>query len=262
MDLNITVLGSGSSGNAVLISLGNYGILIDAGFSRKELLKRLSACGIDPNIIKALLITHEHSDHISGARVIADFLDIPMFANHSTFQAMNAGKETKTGKKKIVFGTGDTFKLESFTIRSFKISHDAIEPVGFVINAKNINIGYAMDLGYLDNITKSRMKGCKVAILESNHDVGMLMNSTRPPYLKHRIKSRHGHLSNEQAMDALHELITQDTKIVMLGHLSNECNKYSIVNELASKKLSQLERTDVKLYLMEQEKPLTPVLIG
>ena len=262
MDLNITVLGSGSSGNAVLISLGNYGILIDAGFSKKELLKRLDSCGIDPNIIKALLITHEHSDHVSGARVIADSFDIPMFANHSTFRAMDAGKEKKTGRKKNVFGTGDIFKLESFTIRSFKISHDSIEPVGFVIKAKNITIGYAMDLGYMDNITKARMKGCNVAILESNHDVGMLMNSTRPPYLKHRIKSRHGHLSNEQAMDALHELITQDTKTVMLGHLSSECNKYSIVNDLASKKLEQLARPDIKLYLMKQEAPLTPVLIG
>ena len=106
------------------------------------------------------------------------------------------------------------------------------------------------------------MKGCNATILESNHDVGMLMNSTRPPHLKHRIKSRHGHLSNEQAMDALHELITRDTKTVMLGHLSNECNKHSIVNDLASKKLEQLARPDIKLYLMKQEAPLTPVLIG
>jgi len=262
MNLEITVLGSGSSGNAVLVSLGSYGILIDAGFSKKELLKRLDSCGIDPSIIKALLITHEHNDHISGARVIADSLDIPMFANHSTFRAMDTGKEKKTGKKKIVFGTGDTFKLESFTIRSFRVSHDSIEPVGFVINAKNTTIGYAMDLGYMDNITKSRMKGCNVAILESNHDVGMLMNSTRPPYLKHRIKSRQGHLSNEQAMDALHELITRDTKVVMLGHLSNECNKHSIVNDLASKKLKHLGRTDIKFCLMEQEVPLTPIIIG
>lgn len=262
MNLEVTALGSGSSGNAVLISLGNYGVLIDAGFSKKELLKRLDSCGIDPNIIKALLITHEHSDHISGARIIADSLDIPMFANRSTFHAMDAGKEKKTSKKRIIFGTGDIFKVDSFTIRSFKISHDSIEPVGFVINAKNMTIGYAMDLGHMDNITKSRMKGCNVIILESNHDVGMLMKSTRPPYLKHRIKSRHGHLSNEQAMDALHELVTRDTKIVMLGHLSNECNKYSIVNDLVSKKLKQLGRTDIKLYLMEQKTPLTPVLIA
>ena len=262
MDLKITVLGSGSSGNAVLISLGNYGILIDAGFSRKELLKRLNSCGIDPHIIKALLITHEHNDHISGARVIADFLAIPMFANHSTFQSMEAGTEKKTSKKKVIFGTGDTFRLESFTIRSFKISHDSIEPVGFLINVKDTNIGYAMDLGYVDNITKSRLKGCNAIILESNHDIGMLISSSRPPHLKHRIKSRHGHLSNEQAMEALHELITHDTQVVLLGHISNECNKHSIVKDLASRKLKQLERTDIKLYLMEQETPLIPILIS
>lgn len=262
MDLNITVLGSGSSGNSVLISLGNYGILIDAGFSKKELLNRLNNCGINPDIIKAMLITHEHNDHVSGARVIADFFDIPMFANRSTFQSMDAGNQKKTGKKRVIFGTGDTFKLESFTIRSFKLSHDSVEPVGFIINVKDIAIGYAMDLGYMDNITKSRMKGCDTIILESNHDIKMLMNSSRPPHIKHRIKSRHGHLSNEQAMDALDELITRNTKTVMLGHLSSECNKHSIVNDLASKKLEKLERTDINLYLMEQKKPLNSILVG
>ena len=98
--------------------------------------------------------------------------------------------------------------------------------------------------------------------LEFSKNPSLFMNSTRPPYLKHRIKSRHGHLSNEQAMDALHELITQDTKIVMLGHLSNECNKHSIVEDLASKKLKHLGRADIKLYLMKQETPLNPVLVG
>lgn len=262
MELNITVLGSGSSGNSVLISHGKCGILVDAGFSRKEVLKRLDICGIDPSIIKAMLITHEHYDHVSGARVIADTLDIPMFANRVTLQSMESGENKKAGKRKVVFTTGDSFKIESFSIKTFKLSHDAVEPVGFVISAKDTHIGYAMDLGYLDSITKSRIKGCDVIILESNHDVPMLMNSKRPPHIKHRIKSRHGHLSNEQTMDAFQELLTNNTKTIMLGHLSSECNKKSLVKSLATQKLKQMGRSDINLYLMEQETPLSPVMIG
>ncbi len=260
MDLNITVFGSGSEGNATLISLGDFGILIDNGFSRKELFRRVKASGISPEIIKALIITHEHSDHIKGARVLADELDIVTYANSLTAKEMK--KCDCLGKKHCAFVTGSVFAIEKFRIVPFRISHDAIESVGFVFESKGIKIGYAMDVGILDTLTKTRLKGCDVIMLESNHDKKMLMDSNRPHYLKRRILSRVGHLDNNEAIGAFDELITERTRKVMLGHISSDCNTHAKVEELAAAKLASLNRSDISLQLMKQKEPNCPVLVG
>jgi phosphoribosyl 1,2-cyclic phosphodiesterase len=260
MDINITVLGSGSSGNSVLINYGETGFLIDAGFSRKELFSRLDQCGISPDIIKAIIITHEHGDHVKGARVIADTLDIPTFATHFTSEYLL--KTNKIGRKRNIFQAGSAFKLFDFLIKPFSISHDAIDPVGFLISAKNRNIGYAMDLGYLDTLSKCRLKGCDTLILETNHDVELLRDSERPFYLKRRILSKRGHLSNEVAINAFEELITEKTTNLLLGHISSECNDPELVHSMASAKLQKMNRNDINLALMKQNRPLEPILIG
>ncbi|HBM17169.1 MAG TPA: MBL fold metallo-hydrolase [Lentisphaeria bacterium] len=260
MDLNITVLGSGSEGNATVVSLGNFGVLIDNGFSKKELLRRLSVSGISPDTIKALIITHEHSDHIKGARIIADALDIETFAN--TFTANEMRKVSCLGKKHKSFLTGSPFIIENFKITPFRISHDAIESVGFVFETKGIKIGYAMDVGTLDTLTKQRLKGCDVIMLESNHDKKMLMESTRPFYLKKRILSRTGHLDNTEAIGAFSELVTENTRKIMLGHISSDCNLHSIVEGMAVSKLRSMNRSDITVKLMKQHQPSVPVLIS
>lgn len=260
MDLNITVLGSGSEGNATLISLGDFGILIDNGFSKKELFRRLEISGVSPNIIKALIITHEHRDHIAGARIVADGLDIDTYANSFTSNEMK--KVDCLGKKHKAFVTGSVFVIENFKIAPFRISHDAIESVGFVVESKGIKIGYAMDVGIMDMLTKTRLKGCDVIMLESNHDKKMLMESNRPFQLKRRILSRVGHLDNTEAIGAFSELITEKTKKIMLGHISSDCNTHSIVEELAIGKLRSLTRSDISVHIMKQKEPSLPILVG
>ncbi len=260
MDLNITVLGSGSEGNATLISLGDFGILIDNGFSRKELLRRMSISGISPGTIKALIITHEHSDHINGARILADDFDITTYANSLTAKEMK--KKDCLGKKHCTFVTGSIFTIENFKIVPFRISHDAIESVGFIFEAKGIKIGYAMDVGVLDTLTKTRLKGCDVIMLESNHDKKMLMDSNRPYYLKRRILSRVGHLDNNESIGAFGELVTEKTRKIMLGHISSDCNTHIKVEELATAKLFSLNRNDISVQLMKQKEPSFPILVG
>lgn len=260
MDLNITVLGSGSEGNATLISLGDFGILIDNGFSKKELLRRITISGISPGIIKALIITHEHGDHINGARILADDFDITTYSNSLTAKEMK--KKDCLGKKHCAFVTGSIFTVENFKIVPFRISHDAIESVGFIFESKGIKIGYAMDVGVLDTLTKTRLKGCDVIMLESNHDKKMLMDSNRPYYLKRRILSRVGHLDNNESIGAFDELITERTRKIMLGHISSDCNTHTKIEELATAKLFSLKRNDISVQLMKQKEPSFPVLVG
>ncbi len=260
MDFNITVLGSGSSGNSVLISRGDNGILIDAGFSRKEILSRLNQSGISPDIIKAILITHEHTDHVKGARVLADHLDIPTYTTHDTAQYLM--DKNRIGKKKVIFDAGSPFNIVDFDVQPFRISHDAIDPIGFIISSKGVKVGFAMDLGHLDRLTKCRLKGCDAIVLESNHDVKLLRTSKRPIRLIRRIAGNFGHLSNDAAISSLHELLTKSSRFLFLGHLSSECNRADIVEKMAVSKLDEINRLDVMLSIMKQDKPLAPVLLG
>ena len=260
MDLNITVLGSGSLGNSLLFSLGNNGILIDAGFSRKEILRRLDSLGISADIIKAILITHEHSDHVRGARVLADHLDVPTYTTLNTGQFL--ADKNQIGKKKVIFDAGSAFKIVDFIVQPFRISHDAIDPVGFIVSSFNTKLGYAMDLGHLDRLTKCRLKGCDAIVLESNHDIGLLRKSKRPIRLIRRIAGNFGHLSNETAISSLHEILTESSNFLFLGHLSGECNRFEIVKDKAEKKLKDILREDISLSVMRQDQPLQPVLIG
>ena len=260
MDFNITVLGSGSSGNSVLISYGDNGILIDAGFSRKEILSRLNESGISASVIKAILITHDHTDHVKGARVLADYLDIPTYTTYDTAQYLM--DKNRIGKKKVIFDAGSPFNVVDFKVQPFRISHDAIDPVGFIISANSIRIGFAMDLGHLDTLTKCRLKGCDAIVMESNHDIKLLKNSKRPLRLIRRIAGNFGHLSNDAAISSLHELLTKDSRFLFLGHLSGECNRVDIVEKMAISKLSEINRSDVALSIMKQDSPLAPVLLG
>ena len=260
MDFNITVLGSGSSGNSVLISRGNNGVLIDAGFSRKEILSRLNTLGISADLIKAILITHEHTDHVKGARVLADYLDIPTYATYDTAQYLM--DKNCIGKKKVIFDAGSPFNLIDFDIQPFRISHDAIDPVGFIITSNGIRIGFAMDLGHLDRLTKCRLKGCDAIVLECNHDIKLLQTSNRPLRLIRRIAGNFGHLSNDTTISSLHELLTNSTRFLFLGHISSECNRLDIVEEMAVSKLREINRSDIVLSIMKQDTPLIPVLLA
>lgn len=260
LDFNITVLGSGSSGNSVLFTVGDKGLLIDAGFSRKELLRRLDKVGVSPEVIKAILITHEHTDHVKGARVLANYLDVPTYVTYETGNYLS--ERNKIGDKKTIFESGTSFKFLDFLIQTFNISHDALDPVGFIISYKGINVGYALDTGHLNTLTKCRLRGCDAIILECNYDAELLRNSQRPIRLIRRVASKFGHLSNDEAVSSFDELLTNKTRHLFLGHISGECNKYDLVEDMARSKLDQLEKKDIQFSTMYQDTPKAPLLLG
>lgn len=253
MRTGVTILGSGSSGNATLIHRGDEAILVDAGFSRKEILERISSVGLSPSIIKALIITHEHLDHVKGSRVLSDELDIPVYMAGETCRYMQ--EYGYAGQKKKLFAPGSFFELGSFSIDPFTVQHDAVQPVGFIVRIGNTKIGIATDLGFMGTLVKHKLKDCDAVLLEANHDLEMLKNSKRPYSIKKRIMSRHGHLSNNDAIASLDEILTPNTRQLFLVHISGECNDRNLLRDLAEKKLTELKRNDIFLSLPEQSGP-------
>lgn len=259
MRFGITVLGSGSRGNAILLHTEEGGILVDAGFSRKELIARLASRSLDPGNVKALLISHEHGDHVNGARLFSDDYGIPTYLTAKTGQYLN--ELGKLGGKRVFFETGSIFEIKPFNIRPFAVPHDAVDPVGFVISAYSAKVGIATDLGHLNPLCIQRLRDCDALILECNHDVEMQRNSERSIRLKRRVLGKHGHLSNDDAMNALDLLVTEKTKFVFLVHLSSDCNKYSLVQELGIRKLADIRRQDILLTVVTQDMPSETIWI-
>ena len=262
MKLGITILGSGSKGNSILIHTDSSAILIDAGFSRKEMLLRIDKVGVDPAIIKAILVTHNHGDHVKGLRVLADQLKIPAYVNSMTFKELKS--KNLIGQNVLLFDTGNPFEIDQFYIQPFNVPHDALEPVGFSIFPKlprpdDLKIGIATDLGHLTNLVKTRLQNCDALILESNYDHHMLRKSERKLSLKQRISGKFGHLNNCDAIDAFDSLLSDNMKHLFLYHLSDECNTPEIVEKLASEKLINMGRNDINCLIASQDEPLETV---
>ena len=255
----ITVLGSGSKGNATLIHTKNSALLIDAGFSRKDMLNRFSIMGIDTSIVKGLLITHDHSDHVKGARLIADHLEIHTHA--TCIPADDTQARQQFGTKPTKFSPGDEFVIDSFNVQSFPVPHDGTNPVGFIIQVEDKRIGIATDLGHISNLTKSCLSGCDALVIECNHDISMLQESGRPWSLKERIMGKFGHLNNTDTISAFDELVHKRTQTIILFHLSNECNCPIKVAELAKNKLKELGRSDINLQIARQHEPLNTIWV-
>lgn len=224
MTVKLCSLASGSSGNCIYISNNGTGFLVDAGISYKSIFQSLRNTGICTSTIKALLITHEHSDHIKSAGVVSRKLNIPIYANENTWEAMDSSLGNVKAENIRIFETGSEIEIENVIIKSFNIPHDAIEPVGFSFQMGEIKIGFATDLGYFSNEAKENLKGSDFVFLESNHDVEMLKAGSYPYFLKRRILGENGHLSNEAAGYAACELVDSGISKIMLGHLSKENN--------------------------------------
>mgnify|MGYP000897819447 CR=1 FL=1 len=224
MTVKFSSLASGSSGNCHFISNGRENLLVDAGLSGKRIQQKLEERGFDPQTLTGILISHEHNDHILGAGILSRRFDVPIYANEATWQAM----EDKLGKIKPenrrVFATEEHLVLEGLEVLPYGIPHDAAEPVGFILKNKTTKISIATDLGYIDKGIIDKIQDSDLVILESNHDVDMLKAGSYPYYLKRRILSDVGHLSNEAAGDAIVNLIKKNVKRVLLAHLSKENN--------------------------------------
>lgn len=259
MELGITTLGSGSKGNAFLVHNKDEAILVDAGFSRKELIARIKQSGFEPEMVKAIIVTHEHIDHIKGVRVFADTYKLKTYASIDTAKYLEAHQ--KINDDFVMFDAGTAFDIGDFRVQPFSIPHDAIEPVGFVVHTGSKKIGIAIDLGHVTRLVSQRLHDCDALIYECNHDINMLRNSTRPLHLKRRILGRHGHLNNDDALTALDEIITEKTKSLILSHLSEECNCSELVQKIGQQKLAEMERTDILLRVAQQNEPLSTIWI-
>jgi len=224
MAVQFCSLASGSSGNCHFLTDEESYILVDAGLSGKQIQGKLNEIGMDPNKLSAILISHEHIDHIQGAGILSRRFNIPIYANEGTWQGM----ELKLGKVATenikVFKTAKSFNVGDIQIKPYSISHDANEPVGFCLESQGIKISIATDLGHMTEDITTEIKDSHLVVLESNHDVEMLKAGGYPYYLKRRILSNEGHLSNDAAGYAIVDLVKNNVKNILLAHLSKENN--------------------------------------
>jgi len=233
MGVSVSVLASGSRGNCSLVATSSTRILVDAGLSGRETLKRLRAVadrnGERSEEISAILITHEHSDHVAGLQRLATKLNVPVFLTAPTHHAWSRAVRDEKGAipelpKSEHFSAGRGFRVGDIEVMPFTIPHDAADPVGFTFRAEGVKIGFATDLGKITTNVKYHLQGCNVMVIESNHDIELLRSGPYPWSVKQRIMSRDGHLSNE----ALAEFFSNDydggAEYLVLAHISEQNN--------------------------------------
>jgi phosphoribosyl 1,2-cyclic phosphodiesterase len=223
-----------------LVATERTRLLVDAGLSRKETFERLRTIGVASETLTAILITHEHSDHIAGLQVIARKLDIPIYMSRLTAPAI-FGKDTPWGEdytpKLELFAAGSSFQVGDIDVTSFTIPHDAADPVGFSFRAEGVKISIATDLGYMPDSIRFHLRSSDALLLESNHDVEMLKVGPYPWALKQRIMGRNGHLSNDVACNFIRDELDTRTSTLILGHLSAHNNHPEIVRLMAAQAL-------------------------
>jgi phosphoribosyl 1,2-cyclic phosphodiesterase len=226
--LEICAIASGSNGNCYYIGNETHAVLVDAGISCKQIVQRMKDRNLNPLKVKAVFITHEHSDHLSGARVFGNRLNVPIYITPKTYYG--AYKNQRPDYSKF-FNPGEIINVGDFEVHSFLKNHDASEPCSFRVQHGGKNIGVFTDIGEAcENVTQ-HLKMCDGLFLETNYDETMLWNGSYPWFLKQRVASTVGHLSNRQASDLLHSHAGEHLKCVFLSHLSKENNTHEIAYE-------------------------------
>lgn len=221
--IQLDTLYSGSSGNATYIGNSESGILVDIGKNAKQTTASLEGLGLSPECVKAVFVTHEHSDHISGLRVFCNRHHIPVYASRGTLEALeDKGHLEGDFPVYIMNGYAD---IEDMHVECFHTLHDSAESMGYTVEfEKGSKVAVSTDLGRVTDEVRNALKGSHTVLLESNHDINMLGCGPYPYYLKQRILSDYGHLSNEAAAELATELVREGTKQIILGHLSTDNN--------------------------------------
>ena len=222
--MKVCVLASGSSGNCIFAGSATTRILIDAGLSGRETARRLELIGETLPSIQGICLTHEHGDHTVGLAALHTRSGIPLYANAGTIEAIRKDDKLRNLKWQV-FTTGAAFPIGDLTITPFSVSHDAYEPVGFIVAADQVRVGIVTDIGVSTHLVRERLRHCQVLIIESNHDERLLTDARRPWHLKQRIAGRQGHLSNQHAAELIAEIASDDLNQVFLFHLSLDCNR-------------------------------------
>ncbi|MES2131636.1 MAG: MBL fold metallo-hydrolase [Bacteroidota bacterium] len=229
MSLFITSLNSGSNGNCYYVSNGNDAVLVDAGISCKETEKRMERLGLSMKSVKALFISHEHSDHIRGVEVISKKYQLPVYITPATLER----SRLKIQQQLVcLFHNQTAISIGNLTVKPFAKRHDAADPYSFVVSGNSINIGVFTDIGFCCENVIEHFKQCHAVFLEANYDSEMLETGMYPYYLKKRITSGHGHLSNDQSLELFKTYRSNTLSHLILSHLSRENNSPSLVKKL------------------------------
>lgn len=215
---------SGSSGNSIFLGFGSTRLLVDAGLSAKRIIEALVSIGEKPSELSAVLVTHEHSDHIKGVGILSRKFNLPIYANHNTWAAMGSCIGPVDSCNRAFFCTGAEFNIGDIIIKAFPTPHDACDPVGYSFFAEEKKITVATDIGHMDPELLGCLEDSDLLLLESNHDLEMLRIGPYPWHLKRRIAGDRGHLSNEVAGKVIAHMAEKGTKRFLLGHLSKENN--------------------------------------
>jgi phosphoribosyl 1,2-cyclic phosphodiesterase len=242
MGVSVSVLASGSRGNSTMLRSSNTRILVDAGISCRETFKRIKSAGHDPYSLDAIVITHEHSDHVYGLLVLAKKLNIPVFMTGATHHAWAKSLRDADGEcprltKLEVFSSGRSFQIGDIAITPFTIPHDAADPVGFTFRSEGVKVAVATDLGYMPASVCDQLRNCDVLVIESNHDLEMLRVGPYPWSVKQRVMSRVGHLSNDSLAEFFAHNYDGSASYVVLAHLSEHNNHPELARGAAEKAL-------------------------
>ncbi len=252
---SLTMLGSGSAGNSALIATDHCRLLVDGGLSARQLVLRLELCGVSPNELDGILLTHEHGDHVCGLEVLCRKFQVPIYCNALTAEAIRYGManpESFRGNWRI-FRTGASFSICDITVESFPVPHDAVEPVGYTFHVGPSALGYVTDLGQATRLAIERLREVQTLVIETNHDEKLLQNDPHRPWpVKQRIQSRHGHLSNAAAASVIGQLLGGKIARVVLGHLSRDCNTPELAAGTVRAELEKIGRRDLEIYCASQ----------
>ncbi len=238
--MKLCSIASGSSGNCIYVGSQNTNLLVDAGISAKRIENGLNGIDILPDTIQGILITHEHSDHVSGLGILARRYHIPIYATYETARAIDQIKSIGDIPQELYrfVKPNETFMINDICVEPFATSHDAANPVCYTMQSEGHKIGFATDLGKYDDYIISMLENSELLFLEANHDVNMLMVGKYPYYLKQRILGDRGHLSNDTSADLISRLIHPRLQHIFLAHLSKENNYEELAYETVCCELS------------------------
>jgi phosphoribosyl 1,2-cyclic phosphodiesterase len=250
--MKYALLASGSKGNALLVCSGRTRLLIDAGLSTRELCRRLQLVGVAPESLAAVLVTHEHIDHVRGLGLFSRRHNLPVYLHHGIAPALADGQRPE---RLVEFAPGTELDFGDLGVRPFPVTHDASAPVGFTIAAADERLGFATDLGIATRLVAEELRGCHCLVLESNHDEIMLRDGPYPWPLKQRVKSTHGHLSNRACAALLETLCWDGLAAVCLAHLSETNNLPQLAADTAGAVLARQSCCRPRLLVGRQDRP-------
>jgi phosphoribosyl 1,2-cyclic phosphodiesterase len=250
--IHLTVLGSGSSGNACIVSTGETHLLVDAGISAKQLDQRMRTAGYDPALLHGVLLTHEHGDHTAGLYVFNKQYDIPIYTTPLTREVI--ADEFRKPPQWRLMNTGTVFEIRDLRIECFPVQHDAVDPVGFIFQDQQCKLGLVSDVGSITNLIRDRISGSNTLFIEANYDTELLEQDLKRPWsTKQRISSRHGHLSNHQVAEFVCDIAHSELHQVVLGHLSEDCNDPAKAVHLVQQALQTKGLIDVDVWCAERK---------